>query len=950
MNAWLENIINYFPNLNDKQKAAISITEGPLLIIAGPGTGKTFVLVLRTLYLLLSGKANPSEIILTTFTEKAAFELRDRISQIERKLKLKLQLHEIKIGTIHSICDSFISKYISYTQLKNNYIILDEITQYLFIFENFDEIIGNPTNWKYLGKWSSKWTTIKGLVPYINKITEELIEPEHLLKSNNPFLHELGKVYRKYQHRMFENNKVDFAHLQKIFLDLLRNPELYTKIKGKIKYLMIDEYQDTNYVQEQIILTLGSPDYNICVVGDEDQSLYRFRGATVRNILEFPKHFRDCKIIKLLTNYRSHSKIISAYNRFISSIDWSAKDGKFFRFPNKEVIPQESTYFPNYPAVFCIWGENVEDEAERLAHMINFLKENKVIQDNSDVAVLLRSVRLENSKYYIESLKKYNLPYFSPRAKAYFENEEVKIILACLALIFGFYDEPLKNYEKKKTIEDGLILLKDYVNSPLSDYIKRKAEQISSLKESESLDLTLNDYFYQLLAHKPFSDFLKNENRTRNLAIFSQLLSMFQLYYHISIVTFSNKDAIKFYLFNSFFRFLIEGGMDEYEDPDNPIPKGYVQIMTIHQSKGLEFPVVVVGSLDKMFRTQKQVDRDLSLFYSRGTFEPEYKITEFDRIRHFYVAFSRAQKLLVLTTSTEPQNYFSAIWDGLDQWPYIKKEAIKAQTFTSKPQFVPKKSFSLTSHINIYETCPRQYLFYKEYNFQPSRVGQILFGTLVHQTIEDIHRLVIDGKLYEITDLKIEQLFEENYKALIATGMRPLAPTSKETALKHVINYFNQNKNLMESVIETEVDVSVETDKYIILGKIDLLLDKDGKLELLDFKTQPKPEPNNPIIDRYVKQLSLYAYILKERYGKTPERLLLYWTSEEKRKDAIMEFKYKEEYVEEVGKHFDEVVKKIFLENFEVQSPPDVNKICKECDFRFYCSKEGTIKFKGGML
>lgn len=951
MEAVLEKITECFPEINKNQKDAISTTDGPVLIIAGPGTGKTYVLVLRALYLLLSEKATPSEIILTTFTEKSAFELRDRISQMAKKIQLKFQLHELKIGTIHGICDSFISKYLSYTPLKNNYIILDDLTQNLFIFEHFDEIIGKRINEKYLGKWQYKWTTIKGLVPYINKITEELIDVEELLKSKDEFLHELGKVYSNYRLKMFECNRVDFAHLQKIFLELLRDPVIYKKIKGKIKYLLVDEYQDTNYIQEQIILSLGKPDFNICVVGDEDQSLYRFRGATVRNILEFPKHFEECGVIKLLTNYRSHPDIISAYNRFICSIDWtSPQNGDFFRFPDKEVHPPENIDFPKYPAIFCNWGENENDEAERIAQMIKFLKENKVIQDYSDVAILLKSVRLENSQEYIDGLKKYNIPCFCPRAKAYFENEEVKLVLACFSIVFGFYGEHLEKYRDKEYIEGGLTLLKDYITSPLSDYIRRKADQIKSLEKNETLDLTISEYFYQLLAYKPFSDFLKDENKGRNLAIFSQLLNTFQLYYHISVVTFSNRDLIKFYLFNSFFRFLIEGGMDEYEDPDAPIPKGFVQIMTIHQSKGLEFPVVVVGSLDKGFRTQKQVDKDLSPFYSREPFEPEKRITEFDRIRHFYVAFSRAQKLLVLTTATEPKNYFFTVWDGLNQWPYVEKEALKTQKFISKPQFIPKKSFSLSSHINVYETCPRQYLFYREYKFQPSRAGQILFGTLVHQTIEDIHHHVLNGRLSDITFSKIEELFEGNYKALLATGLRPLAATPKEAALKQTINYFKQNKDLMERVIETEVDVSVEKGDYIILGKIDLLLGKDEKLEILDFKTQPKPESDDPLLDRYKKQLSLYAFILKERYGKTPERLLLYWTSEEKRKDALMVFNYDEGFVEEVGRHFDEIVNNIFEGRFEVKKPPNTSTICKDCDFKFYCLKEGAIKFKGGDL
>jgi len=230
----LKTIQDLIPDLNNEQLDAITSTEGPVLIIAGPGTGKTLVLVLRTLYLLLSKKASPSEIVLTTFTEKAAFELRDRISQIAKKLQFKGQLHELKIGTIHSICDSFISKFIHYAPLKHNYVILNELTQYFFIFEHFEEIVAEPKNGKYLKRWTGKWNTIKGLVPYLNKITEELIEPKKLLNSKNLFLREVADAYLRYKKVMFDSNKVDFPHLQKIFFDLLKNPELYQKIKGKI--------------------------------------------------------------------------------------------------------------------------------------------------------------------------------------------------------------------------------------------------------------------------------------------------------------------------------------------------------------------------------------------------------------------------------------------------------------------------------------------------------------------------------------------------------------------------------------------------------------------------------------------------------------------------------------------------------------------------------------------
>ncbi len=943
MNEAKKEILSLFPNLNEQQQEAIFATEGPLLIIAGPGTGKTLVLVLRTAYLLLSCKAAPSEIILTTFTEKAAFELRDRISEVIRKLNLKIPLHELQIGTIHSLCDSFISKYVSYTPLRKNYIILDDLTQQLFVYENFSEIIGE----RFKNRWKSKWIRIRNVIAYFNKITEELIDIDKL-RSGSSFHKELAEAYCAYTNKLFEKNRVDFSHLQKIFLELLYNDEVYSKIRKNVRYVMIDEYQDTNYIQEKIALRLSEPAYNLCVVGDEDQSLYRFRGAAVKNILEFPRHFDNCKIIKLEKNYRSHEKIISAYNNFINSVDWCENDGRCYRYPDKNIVPAETTESPEYPAVFSIWGQDEKDEANRVVDLIKFLKSNGTIKDYSDVAILLKSVRLDHSGHYIEALEKNGIPYFCPRARAYFENEEIRLILACYAIIFGFYGEDLEKYEGKEIIEEGIKYIGKYLNSPLKDYLRRKADEIISLKEGESLDLTVSDYFYQLLAYRPFSDFLKDENRARNLSIFSQLLSTFQIYYHLTVVTYKNKEIIKRYLFNSFFNFLIRGGMNEYEDPDNPIPKGFVQIMTIHQSKGLEFPVVIVGSLHKQFRTVKSIDRDLGEFYPGGKFEPDDRITEFDRTRHFYVAFSRAQKLLVLTTPKEPKDYFAPIWEGLDQWPYVKRELLKSQEFKSKQPFVPKKSYGLTSHINIYETCPLQYLFYKKYGFQPSRAGQILFGTLVHETIEDIHRMVLDGKRKEITEDKIEELFESNYRSLLVTGLRPLAKTSKETALKQVITYFHQNKELLNRIVETEVDVSVEKEDYIIVGKIDLLLGRDDKLEILDFKTQPRPDYGDPVIEKYKLQLNLYAYIIRERYGKMPERLYIYWTSEEKRKDALMELEYNEDLIEEAGRYFDSIVRKIKEKRFDVKEPPDVTKICKECDFRFYCSHQGIIKFKGG--
>jgi len=216
----------------------------------------------------------------------------------------------------------------------------------------------------------------------------------------------------------------------------------------------------------------------------------------------------------------------------------------------------------------------------------------------------------------------------------------------------------------------------------------------------------LADYSYRFISYEPFSAFLKNENRARNLAIFSQLLNIFQNYYHYTVITYRNREPLRWNFFNSFLRLLYEGGINEYEDPDRPFPKGHVQVMTIHQAKGLEFPVVIVGSLHNRLSSPKQLDRDLHRFYHRPPFEPESRVTEFDRMRLHYVAFSRAEKILVLTTTERPKPHFYPIWQGLPQWPYVRQDLLKSLFFRLRQRMGPKRSFNFTGGDLLRSTGP----------------------------------------------------------------------------------------------------------------------------------------------------------------------------------------------------------------------------------------------------
>jgi DNA helicase-2/ATP-dependent DNA helicase PcrA len=725
-------------------------------------------------------------------------------------------------------------------------------------------------------------------------------------------------------------------------------PEHGASLASEIRYVLVDEYQDTNYVQEQLLLMLTEATGNLCVVGDEDQSLYRFRGATVRNILEFPSRFANCPVVRLTTNYRSHRAIVERYDRWMASADWSNRNGVPFRF-DKTIEADPDGGHPEYPAVISIWGRNPRDEAERFADLVEFLKRSEVIADYNQVALLLRSVRDDHSGSYLQALEARGIPAFCPRARAYFENEEIRLMMACFAVLFGWHGDGRGQMsgavaELGRYVDEGIVALaRAYLAPhPLALALQAWVEEIEALGEGESLDLRPADYFYRLLALDPFAQASRQENAARNLAIFSQLLNVFQTYYHYTVVTHRNREFLRFQLFNSFLRLLHDGGINEYEDPNQPFPKGHVQVMTIHQAKGLEFPVVVVGSLSSQIASAKGIDRDLGPYYHRPRFEPENRITLFDRMRLHYVAFSRPQKILVLTAHEAPKDHFAPIWQGLPQWPYVEKDLLAAQRFTLRERMPVKRSYSFTGDLKIYETCPRQYQFFREYDFTPSRSAVIFFGLLVHQAIEEIHRIALDGKLDTLDEPRIRELFDRTFRFLCLSDVRPIDDTARESAFRQVMNYFRQNREEMGRVIQTEVDVSLEKDGYILSGKVDLLLGGDGKLELLDFKTSQRPTNSPALLEAYERQLCTYAHILERRYGKRVDRLLLYWTAEERKDQAIMVFPYRPERIAAAGRYFDQVVARIEGEEFRVTQPPEA-AICKECDLRSLCRSDGTI-------
>ena len=952
-------LIRAYPTLNDAQRAIISHEEGPLLVIAGPGSGKTLSLIFRVMNILLLNKAQPSELVLCTFTEKAANEMHNRLVTLAKEVGYEGQLSQLQVGTIHSICNNLIIRYRHYTHLGNDYQVLNQFTQQLFIFQHLDEIAQRGALSFFLNKWETQWEVAKHLQEYFDKMMEEFVDKQQLRADHRKFQRHLADAYSEYSSLLKRENCVSFAALLRTAYTLLNRAEINQKIIEEVRYVFVDEYQDTNYIQEEIIRKLSSATGNLCVVGDEDQALYRFRGATVRNILEFKDRVPDCTRMYLTTNYRSHRDIVYKYDRWMATADWTNIGKTPFRF-DKTIEPDKSMPHPDYPATFCIQGKDIYDEAEQFADIVFYLKDKGIVSDYSQIALLLYSVKPDYSSEYIHALEKKDIPFFCPRSRSYFDYEEVCLMMACFAILFGYNGERqddllphqrFSKYIQKKCIEK---LNGDFdLSHPLRILLAQLREEIVKVRgdtEEEKRYQSPTDYFYHFLATEPFVSLIKKERCLRNMVIFSKELNMFQNFYHYTSITQDTLAIIGFDFFNIFFRLRENSGINEYEDTEQPLLKGHVQIMTIHQAKGLEFPVVVVGSLDTGHSGAQILDRELGKFYKLGLFEPENRISGFDVMRLYYVAFSRAKNILVLTGNAHrpPQKYFNNILNGLPRWFTVQSDLLKVLQPRPDKQALRKHRYSFTSHVQMYETCPRQYQYFREYNFVPSRLREIFLGLLVHQTIEEIHRIALDGKFVSLNEGEIWKKLNRVYDCLRHIYPYSIDPSTKESAFTQVYNYFDQNRREIQQVIDTEVAIKFEKDGYVLTGRIDLLMKRNDAFEILDFKVGTKPKQDDSRLINYERQLCTYAHALERQYQQRPAKLFLYWTAEPRREDALMEIRYQPEMVEQVSRSFNAIVCKIEEKDFRIITVPE-RHVCERCDLQHLCLNEGIIKLPVGL-
>ena len=613
----------YYNNLNENQKEAVSHLNGPLLIVAGAGSGKTRVLTSRIAHIIRKNKAFPNQILAVTFTNKASKEMQIRVSKLLKKEATGLPW----LGTFHSISAKLLRKHANAVGLKSNFTIMDQEDQIKLIknickAENVDIKKISP---KYILAIIDKWKN-KGFYP--NDVT---------LKRKDPLEKNFLNIYKIYQQKLIDLNAADFSdlilHTVKIFEKYKDISEMYSK---KFKYILVDEYQDTNFIQSEWLKHLAKHNQNICCVGDDDQSIYSWRGAEIKNFLEFDKIYENTKIIRLEKNYRSTQNILNVASKLIENNQNRVGKNLFSNQDEGELI-----------SLNCF--RNAKDEAIDIGSEIEFLKKKYSL---NEMAILVRAIF--QTREFEERFLKVGIPYRIIGGTKFYERAEIKDCVAYLRSVYQPLDdlsfERIINVPKRSIGDTTIKLINEYAKkSYLSlEASSRKLIEENKIKPKTKIGLNSllnflekwrndlknktnhNKLLQIILDESGYSEMLKNkkdlenENRLENI---KELLN--------AMKEFDNLES-----------FLEHVALATSLDQDWKGEK--VNLMTMHASKGLEFDIVFLpGWEEGLFPHQKSIEEK-----GENGLEEERRLA--------YVGITRAKRLAKISFSMN--RYYQGDW------------------------------------------------------------------------------------------------------------------------------------------------------------------------------------------------------------------------------------------------------------------------------------------------
>ncbi|MFH1508774.1 MAG: UvrD-helicase domain-containing protein [bacterium] len=947
--------------LNREQRRAVTAGGGPLLIVAGAGTGKTTVITQRFAWLLKNKKLEPKNILAVTFTEKAAGEMEERIDQL-----LPLGYSDLWIHTFHGFADRVLRSHALEIGLDPFYKVLTQSDQWLFLRKHIFDFnidyyrpLGNPTKF------------LQEIIKHISRAKDENVTPADYKKYANTKhkdkdgeeikrLKEIAHIYAKYQQKMAKAGFLDFGDLIMYTMKLFKKrPNILKEYQQQFKYILVDEFQDTNWAQYAMMKMMARPENNLTVVGDDDQAIFRFRGASVSNILQFEKDFPKAKKVVMLQNYRSTQEILDlAYK----SIQFNNPDRLEEKYGiNKKLQAQKK----DEKSVNWIHKKTMEQEAVAVVEEI--IKLNKKQKSWNKFCILVRANA--TADVFLAALSKNNIPYQFLASRGLYQRSEIIDIMSYLRVLADFYDNinllrvlsievfdihisditKIIHYAKKKNIPliDVLLNIDKYLK--LSSETNQKVNKVTNLIEEHS-NLAKNRPASEILVHfledSGYMKDLRSQDTPENDEIILNIGQFFKQVqeYQLTGNTFLVRDFI------AEVDLAIEGG----EDPAPVVPMEgpeAVKIMTIHAAKGLEFPVVFVASVvEERFPVRRRSDLiPLPNDFVKEILPEGDEHLEEER-RLFYVACTRAKEKLYFTTaedyggkrSKKISRFLSEISKPLTKFVkevppklspkekeealgFIKPEAAVIVKRTGTKFEIPKK-FSY-SQIRDFNDCPLRYKF--KYLLKiPQRGSQVFsYGQSLHGTLRKFHEQIKLGKQPKEEDLHkyLNQEWVGDWYSSRAHE-RKRKKEAKDTLKK----YYQDNKSNFKKPVYLEKGFSVKINKTSFSGFIDRVDDLGkGKVEIIDYKTGSMPKAKADI-EQAKRQLYIYGLAMKEVFKLQPEKVTLYYLDKgEQISDSLLPERMKIEMKELVT-----TTKEIKKSKF---NPTPGYMICKYCDFRDIC-------------
>lgn len=964
--------------LNEEQKKAVEYNQGPLLVIAGAGTGKTAIIVEKIKHLLKNNLAKPEEILTLTFTEKAAYEMETRVDEA-----LPYGIYNLRIATFHAFAEGALKEKGGEIGLPLNFKLLTDAESILFFRKNlflFDfqyyRPLGNPNKF------------LEVLLKHFSRLKDEDIDEETYINfsEKNQFTtteerekyQELARAYELYQKIKIKEGYLDFADLVFYLLKLFRQrPNVLKEYQKQYRYLLVDEFQDTNFSQYQLIKLLSPPKKNpyLTVVGDDNQSIYKFRGASISNILSFMKDYPQAQSVTLIKNFRSHQAILDAAYQLIKKNDPYTLEATLKI--NKRLISQRKD--PKGNIQFYL-AQNINEETEYVLKKIKELVKNDY--QYSDIAILIRANN--HAEPFINSFIRNNIPYQLVGPGILFKQPEIKDLIAYLKILYDLEDSVslyrvlsmnIFNFDTKDL--SLLLSFAKKINRSLFQaieiylsffYLQLKKEEFNIYKpylplfKKESKE-TLWQIFQMILKHikqaksKPSTTIIfyflqdtgylkrltspKNEKEEKvvlNIAKFFEKVKEFENH--------SEDNSVRALV--EFLELTLEVGESPLISRDDLNQINAVNILTVHAAKGLEFPVIfLVNLVVNRFPSRKQnevikiPDQLIKEILPSG----DYHLQEERRL--FYVGLTRAKDLVFLTSSKlyggekrlaklSPFVIETLGEEKLNQLLTQEKEK-KAQLsifdFQPQEEIITEnktiQNFVSYSQINVFQTCPLQYRYQYilKIPIQPSAAAS--FGSTIHIALQKFYSVYKDdgNKFNE------EDLIKFYYENWIPIGYHSFSHEKKmkKEGEKMLRNFFKKFHHQKINICALEKSFKLKLDgKITLTGKIDRIDKNNNQIEIIDYKTGSVPKEN-----QLKKDLQLAIYTLAVAYNpsfkvKLNDISVTYYYLQKGEKFTQ---KKSADEIEKAKEKIIKIVKQINQNEF----PPNVGPWCDFCPFRMIC-------------